>query len=599
MTSGFSVGRELPFDLGTGNTRPTQTSESRTRDAEPSERDGRQVAAARSALWAAWADAVGWIAELTDERGLQRRLRGRKLEGPVAWKRKIGGRGGVNLDLPAGTYSDDTQLRLAVCRSYGSDGFDPEAFSLVELTVWPAYALGGGTGTKTAAGTMAKAGARWSANRPPGYVDSGGNGAAMRVQPHAWHSPRSVRSMLTDVMRDAVSTHGHPYAIVGAALSALAVADALPGGGGLLQSSGAEAWERLVGDAALLRQVAEEDVELGAYWSPNWSHPTMGRWSRAVELTIQEALSEARAAAEIVARSPDLRIGYQDVVEKLGIRRPERRGSGLHTVLAALALVALAQRHEVPPADALLCAATELGTDTDTIASMAGAVLGCAASDRPSGSILDGEYIAQEAARVAAPHRPGPSLSGYPDLLIWEPPRTQSDALLEMDGQLLVSGLGFAEALDEPVSPRRSDFAWQWVRLESSQTLVIKRRKSLPQATSSSLPMPLPSEAMTESPTMVPARTRSTSTAESVSAEFADRSAEAGRSPQAPPGDASGSQLDALESALAKVRSSKYEVRVIGMHLARLAREEGAGVASAFGAVVATELAAFRRDPPG
>jgi len=62
------------------------------------DRRGRVV---RSALWAAWADSLGFISELTDERGLLRRLgnNGPELVHPVTWRRRVGGRYGVEIDL--------------------------------------------------------------------------------------------------------------------------------------------------------------------------------------------------------------------------------------------------------------------------------------------------------------------------------------------------------------------------------------------------------------------------------------------------------------------------------------------------------------------
>ena len=109
---------------------------------------GRENQVRRSALWAAYGDALGWISELVDEKGLSRRTLGKPLRHPIGWKRRIGGRAGITVDLPVGCYSDDTQLRLATARSIRPDGFDVEAFSKVELPVWPSYALGGGRSHK-------------------------------------------------------------------------------------------------------------------------------------------------------------------------------------------------------------------------------------------------------------------------------------------------------------------------------------------------------------------------------------------------------------------------------------------------------------------
>src|ERR1700722_2618082 len=105
-----------------------------------------------SATWAAYGDALGFITELADEERVRHRTNGVAVNAPVEWNRKIGGQFGLSLKLPAGTYSDDTQLRLATSRSIRGDGtFDVEAFSKVELPIWLSYSLGAGLGTKAAA----------------------------------------------------------------------------------------------------------------------------------------------------------------------------------------------------------------------------------------------------------------------------------------------------------------------------------------------------------------------------------------------------------------------------------------------------------------
>ncbi|UEG33314.1 ADP-ribosylglycohydrolase family protein [Enterobacter ludwigii] len=188
-----------------------------------------------SSLWAAAGDSLGWISELVNGRmGLERRIGSQRLSKPVAWSRIVGGRGGPKVALPAGTYSDDTQLRLAVSRSIRGNGFfDVENFAKIELTVWPSYALGGGVGTKTAAQNLAKRTVNWFNNfystGRQSYFSSGGNGAAMRIQPHVWSScgNRSEDEILLDVLKDSLVTHGHPHGFCGAIFHAKALLDIL------------------------------------------------------------------------------------------------------------------------------------------------------------------------------------------------------------------------------------------------------------------------------------------------------------------------------------------------------------------------------------
>jgi hypothetical protein len=86
----------------------------------------------------------------------------------VPWRRRVGGQFGVTVDLPAGAISDDTQLRLATCRSMLPDGsFDVETFSKIELPVWLAYALGAGRGSRAAATHLVRRDATWASNSLP------------------------------------------------------------------------------------------------------------------------------------------------------------------------------------------------------------------------------------------------------------------------------------------------------------------------------------------------------------------------------------------------------------------------------------------------
>jgi ADP-ribosylglycohydrolase len=224
----------------------------------------------RSATWAAWADALGFISELTDERGLQRRLgkHGPQLAVPVEWRRRVGGRYGVEMELPAGCYSDDTQLRLAVGRAVTGAGFDVEAFARVELPVWPSYALGGGRSSKAAAANLAKANTAWYANFYEGWTDGGGNGVAMRIQPHVWSAsePAGHGQHMRDVLLDAVTTHGHPRALFGAVLHAVALGETLATG----KVPSADRWSDLLATATGALALIDGHPEIDGLWRPSW-----------------------------------------------------------------------------------------------------------------------------------------------------------------------------------------------------------------------------------------------------------------------------------------------------------------------------------------
>lgn len=453
---------DAPQDKGTK--RQPESSRSAARRAEQ---------ARRSALWAAYGDAIGFISELTDEAGLKRRTAGRPLDTPISWTRRIGGRGGVNARLPVGCYSDDTQLRLATSRAIGIAGFDAEAFAKVELPVWTSYALGGGTSSKTAAANLAKPTVAWFANTYKGWQQAGGNGAAMRVHPHVWAATdlADPREYIVDVMRNAVTTHGHPIGLVGAVLHALCTAAAMERGEVLTPKGLGQIVDQLGGMAPLLTM----DAELADMWLVTWQRAAR----RSFDEAWQEATEEARVAVRLVEQPGRGSEGYDAVLRNLGLFEPARRGSALLTAIAAVALTWC----EPSPATAMAIAANAIGSDTDTIATMAGALLGATTNEDPPVDVLDSELVVNEAERMAslATGRPQ-SGQRYPDLLTWNPPRTQADALVQWGGDLAVTGLGrVSEVLGDPLIGTQRDFCWRWVRLETGQTLFIKSRQVIPE----------------------------------------------------------------------------------------------------------------------
>ncbi len=160
----------------------------RQNKAEPKQEN--QKAVKRSAVWAAYGDTLGYIAELTDEKGLKWRAGTTRITTTISWKWRIGGKCGVVVELPAGCHSDDTQLRLATCRAIRGDGkFDVEAFAKVEVSVCVS-ALGADRGSKAAAVSLTRRDTAWTNNffdnKTVRYINCGGNGAAMRIQPHVW-----------------------------------------------------------------------------------------------------------------------------------------------------------------------------------------------------------------------------------------------------------------------------------------------------------------------------------------------------------------------------------------------------------------------------
>ena len=526
-----------------------------------------------SALWAAYGDALGWISELTDTAGLRRRTGGDPLERPIAWTRRIGGRGGVMASLPVGCYSDDTQLRLAVGRAIRPRGFDVEAFARVELPVWLSYELGGGKGTTAAAVNLGKPKVPWFANTFKDWTESGGNGAAMRIQPHIWaaRTPEKPESFLPDVVRNAICTHSHPTGIMGAVIHALALARAIAYG----SIPSPDDLDDAIATAANLPELMRTDLEVWNYWRTAFE-----REAASFREAWEQAITDSRDALRMTSANPTSETGadrYAGIIERLGLRNKASLGSGILTAIAAVGLTWC----ETQPKEALRIAVNEIGTDTDTIATMAGAILGATAETEPPVEVLDAELLRSEADRLSEIARDGqPQSHRYPDLLHWSPPRTRSDALMQTrDGHLYVSGLGFAEAQGEPIIAPRGDFMWQWLRLESGQTLLIKRRPAL-----------LHCDATPESLTAVsvPSRANDHNKQNMETPKDASTSAPYINSPQVAPkqsSEASRRPID-LQGALNYITAHKGENQAIGYALRGVVTRGTPGQIAAFTAAL-------------
>lgn len=433
-----------------------------------------------SALWAACGDALGFITELADSRGVARRGVVLPVSEPVPWHRRVGGRFGPTVELPAGSVSDDTQLRLATARSIRGDGvFDAETFSKIELTVWPAYALGAGIGSREAAANLRRRDVTWATNFFEGkrstYVNGGGNGASMRVQPHVWAS-RGDGKWRTDVIVNSVCTHGHMRGILGALFHATCLDRALEAAKVPEPDDWEEAALSLVDASELIRS---HDL-LDHLWLGLWEKRSETSLEDAVAIVIAELREDLKALRNIGKGAG----GYEDAVEALRAYRSEERGSGIKTsVLAAVAAWLFPEN----PAAVLTTCANRLGTDTDSIATMAGALAGAATENEPELALVERPYIVREAERLWAigEGKSVPSFP-YPSIMNWSPPRYQIDCVGGGDDGLAVAGLGPLHSSEEkPAASENASDEWIWGDLWFGQRVLIKRRprpRSLPQS---------------------------------------------------------------------------------------------------------------------
>jgi ADP-ribosylglycohydrolase len=239
--------------------------------------------------------------------------------------------------MPAGTVTDDTEQAVLVARLLveGGGRLDPTRFAEALIAWERAMAAKGsldllGPSTKTAVQRILD-------GVPASEAGSTGttNGAAMRITPVGIATPADDLDALVDAVQDACRvTHDTGLGIAGASAVAAAVSAGLDG------ATRTEALDVAVAAAAL--------GETRGHWVAGASIAARTAWARRYLATVPVA-DRVGAVSTLIGTS----VASQE------------------SVVAALALVAL---DDDPWAT--LGTAASLGGDTDTIAAMAGAVLG-------------------------------------------------------------------------------------------------------------------------------------------------------------------------------------------------------------------------------
>ncbi|GHC37364.1 hypothetical protein GCM10010096_03550 [Alcaligenes pakistanensis] len=527
-----------------------------------------------SALWAAYGDALGFPTELASPTMVAQRVGMSRIAYTVPWRRLVGGRFGAQVELPAGVYSDDTQLRLSTCRAIRSQGFfDVESFAKVELPVWLSYCLGAGRGSKAAAGSLGGKTTNWFSNffdsASSKYVKGGGNGAAMRIQPHVWASQnlQDEHSYLPDVVRNAVCTHGDLRGIGGAAVHAAILAhvflhDEIPE---------PELWVDFAHIFEKIPGVVAADPDLSTFWRPTWEGLTGQTLDEASSKTADEWADAAGSAIKLLTN--DSRKSYGAIVAGLQGLTDAERGSGLKTVLFSMVAAWLFKERSID--EALLEVVNVLNSDTDSIGSMAGALLGARRGQQaPSHPIQDQEYITASARRMASIAQ-GLSVNdfSYPDLLYWQAPKSALDSVGTVKDRVALAGIGTMEPLGECYSGKSRGAVWQWHRLDFGQTVLCKRRDTL-----KSMPREMLPEHMlpqrTETPRKVPEVPLSVSVKPSPPAaltrDLFDTQPDLAASKLA---DKAGKSLDELTDLAIR---SGFDRQLIGEHLLMLSEDDQA-----------------------
>lgn len=431
-----------------------------------------------SSLWAAYGDALGFPTELASEYTLKKRIGQSAIETTQPWKRLVGGKFGANAELPAGAYSDDTQLRLATSRALTSKGgFDVESFAKVELPTWLNYALGAGRGSKAAASELSNKNTNWYTNffknKSVDYVSCGGNGAAMRIQPHVWSAVdlTDINTILSDVIRNSICTHGHLRGIAGAVVHAMCLIYVMR----YNKIPPPEEWLDFTQAIEKIPSIIDDDYDLSVFWKPVWEEKSNLTLSSAAEEVAEEWADLVGISLECYSESE---VGtYKEILKALGGMNPSERGSGLKSALFSLAGASLLEKNGIE--NALILMANQLGSDTDTIATMAGALLGANLNNYQTFNkdLQDKNYLMSEAERCYRISL-GELVAGfkYPDLLYWEGPKSAIDAVKKSPDGLQLLGLGVLKEKSEVFQSNQKGAVWRWFNLPFGQSVLCKVR---------------------------------------------------------------------------------------------------------------------------
>jgi ADP-ribosylglycohydrolase len=384
-------------------------------------------------LYSTIGDALGWPTESLDPAGKRQPPFSVPLRTFVTWKKRVGGKWwGYEDHIAAGSYSDDTQLTLAVARCIDDQGrFEPERFAYEELPLWLQYERGGGRTVKTAARKLVSKRANWLGNfykqGDLEYREAGANGAAMRNLPIALANVHNKQALIRDSCYNAIITHGHPRAILGTVLFGLAIHCALT----LSAPPPAQSFiECLLDGLRQVQQVMRDDERL-RLWIHIWNRGLLTS-EHTFEHVYRQTLKETVTYLKDIPRRLQEEPGAY--YASVGALDRATRGSGIGTVCVAIYLFV---KYLQQPEQAITIAVNTFGSDTDTIALFLGGLLGAfhGVQSIPThllGAVQDRELVTmtaqrlhalasgQHSALMATAQEDEVRVSSYFDILSWE-----------------------------------------------------------------------------------------------------------------------------------------------------------------------------------
>lgn len=353
-------------------------------------------------------DALGWITEFEkNQQSLKEKFGTERIDTFYTWKKTVGGRFYGFIDtIKAGSYSDDTQLLLAVARSIKKNGdLDHNYFAKTELANWLDYARGGGRTVKTAANKITRKSTKWFNNfyyfkvngENYDYKQSGANGAAMRVLPIALANLGNTEKIKEEIFCNSIVTHGHPRAILGAMLYGYAINQII-----VFRPEDFH-WENYITHIGLDFSKKFELSFINKIEIQEWLREWNKLSNRTFESVYAETITETQSQLRIVYQSIKHNTPIHETLNKIGCFDPSTKGSGIATVIAGIYLAA---KFHNQPLEAIIQSVNALGSDTDSIAAFTGGLVGALHGHNiiPDKwkSVQDIEYLDKVAERLLA-----------------------------------------------------------------------------------------------------------------------------------------------------------------------------------------------------
>jgi len=308
-------------------------------------------------------DALGWPNE---PRSKNRAKKPKVVDHFVEWTRSSNNPRWHDEKILPGEYSDDTQMTLSVARSIIAGDWE-KFLAEKEIPFWLNYERGGGGALLKAAKSCKEGFLLWQSIYTRDYFNAGGNGATMRILPHviaATKTPNTAKLMM-DVVKDTLITHGHPRAFLGATCYAYALDY-------LLRK------ETVLEYGELVTAVIDGQND----WGINLNSDVFGKWlSIAQQHHEYDFYTEwENTRAHMVKQLEFIRLSLKkglilDDTKVLTDLECFGKANGAGDV-AVLAAIYLASRYANIPSLGIKVPAFSFGTDTDTIASITGGLVG-------------------------------------------------------------------------------------------------------------------------------------------------------------------------------------------------------------------------------